>query len=124
MSNESKELKKRKELEKDQGVLANFVGFYCRSLHGRQQSFASRILALGGEGELRKIPLCNSCHELLRYALERRQRCPLDPKPSCKHCPVHCYAPARRAEIRELMRYSGMRLLLRGRLDLLWHYFF
>jgi len=39
----------------------------------------------------------------------------------CKHCPEHCYAPRYRAQIREVMRYSGPRLVLRGRLDYLWH---
>jgi hypothetical protein len=37
---------------------------------------------------------------------------------------VHCYRPDYRQKVREIMRFSGKYLLLRGRLDLLWHYFF
>jgi hypothetical protein len=93
--------------EKDIKVLAAFVGTYCR---GRHKS--------------RKGELCADCSALLNYARMKRQNCPLDPKPECKHCPIHCYGKNQRAAIREVMGYSGRRLLLRGRLDLLWHYFF
>ena len=93
--------------EKDNKVLAAFIGCYCR---GRHQS--------------RKGELCQECRELSRYAMAKRQKCPLAPKPACKHCPVHCYGKAQREAIRAVMSYSGRRLLLRGRLDLLWHYFF
>ncbi|MCM0080952.1 nitrous oxide-stimulated promoter family protein [Geomonas sp. Red32] len=88
-------------------VLETFIGFYCRGKHGS-----------------RKGELCTSCHDLLAYARTKRAKCPLDPKPDCKHCPIHCYGKSQRAAIREVMAYSGRRLLLRGRLDLLWHYFF
>ena len=100
-------LKKMKSLEKDLKVLSTFIDCYCRGRH-----------------ESRKGELCPDCAELLRYAQARRRNCPLDPKPACKHCPTHCYAKKQLATIREVMAYSGQRLLLRGRLDLLWHYFF
>lgn len=93
--------------EKDIQVLATFIGTYCRGKHR------------SAKGEL-----CPECSELLSYAEKKRRNCPLDPKPSCKHCPIHCYGKVQRAKIREVMAYSGRRLLLRGRLDLLWHYFF
>jgi len=96
---------KRRE-EKDIRVLGAFVGSYCRGKHATP-----------------KGRLCASCAELLAYAESKRRGCPLDPKPACKGCPIHCYANERRAAIREVMAYSGRRLLLRGRLDLLWHYF-
>ena len=98
---------KRQKQEKDIRVLESFVGTYCR---GRHQS--------------RKGVLCAECSALLEYARAKRAKCPLDPKPDCKNCPINCYAKAQRAAIREVMAYSGRRLLLRGRLDLLWHYFF
>ena len=76
------------------------------------------------DAELPVHLLCTDCRELLVYAIARRRACPLDPKPACKDCPIHCYKPERRAEIRKIMRFSGRHLILRGRLDLLWHYFF
>jgi hypothetical protein len=94
-------------LDKDIRVLVTFIGCYCRGKHG------------SAKGEL-----CPDCAELLRYAQMKREKCPLDPKPTCKHCHVHCYGKAQRAKIKEVMAYSGKHLVLRGRLDLLWHYFF
>jgi hypothetical protein len=37
---------------------------------------------------------------------------------------VHCYQPGHREKVRAIMRFSGPYLIRRGRLDLLWHYFF
>lgn len=93
--------------EKDIRVLETFISYYCRSKHKSE-----------------KGKLCPECHELLSYAKLKREKCPLDPKPTCKHCHVHCYGKVQRAKIKEVMAYSGKHLMLRGRLDLLWHYFF
>ncbi len=71
-----------------------------------------------------KLTLCADCTRLLAHALVKRSHCPLDPKPACKHCPQHCYHPKYRAAIREVMRYSGRRLVLSGRLDYFIHLLF
>ena len=34
-------------------------------------------------------------------------------KTFCSQCRVHCYAPAQRAAIKDVMRYAGPRMLLR-----------
>jgi len=68
--------------------------------------------------------LCPQCTKLLHHAFVKRTACPRDPKPQCKDCPTHCYAKVYREQIREVMRFSGMRLLLRGRIDYLFHLFF
>lgn len=69
------------------------------------------------------LELCSDCMEFLHYAVNRRLLCPLEEnKPSCKHCPIHCYAPQKRELIKQIMAWSGRRLILRGRLDYLWHY--
>jgi hypothetical protein len=67
--------------------------------------------------------LCLECDDLLSYAKKRILSCPYDPKPKCKHCKTHCYAPAYRANIKEVMRFSGMQMVKRGRIDLLFSYF-
>ena len=57
--------------------------------------------------------LCQGCAELLSYAHKRLERCKFgNAKPSCTRCPVHCYKPAMREQIRQVMRYSGPRMLL------------
>ncbi|PWC20694.1 nitrous oxide-stimulated promoter family protein [Brenneria roseae subsp. roseae] len=51
---------------------------------------------------------------LFDYAINRLERCYFgEEKPACKHCPIHCYQPARREEIKAIMRWSGPRMLLR-----------
>jgi len=105
---------------KDLRVLALFTSVYCADHHSGQET-ASADLDLAGASDYR---YCAECADFLHYALERRQRCALQPKPACKHCKVHCYRPGHREKIREVMRYSGKTLIKRGRLDLLWHYFF
>ena len=112
-------------VEKDQRVLIKFIGVYCRHRHEDvpKEAFALR----GFHGPLlgERLPvLCHLCRKLLAHALVKRSRCPLDPKPACKHCPVHCYHPSYRQQIREVMKYSGRRLVLSGRLDMLYHLLF
>ncbi|MDP7288598.1 MAG: nitrous oxide-stimulated promoter family protein [Phycisphaerae bacterium] len=67
--------------------------------------------------------LCDECSELLAYATERLAKCPMDPKPKCKDCTVHCYDQTHRDRIKEVMKFSGMYFVKRGRLDWLLKYF-
>ena len=67
------------------------------------------------------LKLCRACQKLLAHAFVKRTVCELDPKPSCKKCAEHCYAPRYRDQIRTVMRYSGKRLLFQGRLSYVWH---
>lgn len=61
------------------------------------------------EGEL-----CDACEALLQYAHARLERCPFqEAKPTCAKCPIHCYEPAKREEIRAVMRYAGPRMLFK-----------
>ncbi|GAB7024826.1 nitrous oxide-stimulated promoter family protein [Geotalea toluenoxydans] len=111
--------------KKDLKVLITFVSFYCRARHGKNAEQSP--LALPAELNStfkRNMHLCGECAGLVAYAIEKRRRCPLDPKPSCKKCPIHCYSKEYRAKIREVMAFSGKRMIMRGRLDLLWHYLF
>lgn len=58
--------------------------------------------------------LCDGCQELYDYAMFRLGKCPFGPdKPVCAKCPIHCYRPEMREKIREVMRFSGPRMLLR-----------
>lgn len=87
-------------------LLSNFIRVYCRAHHGT-----------GGGA------LCLECARLLEYATARLARCPYDPKPKCKHCPTHCYRSAERAQMKRVMRFSGMWYVRHGRLDWLVRYF-
>jgi hypothetical protein len=121
--NSSSQSLSRKEL-KDLKVLLQFTAVYCRVRHDGEKN----LIATDEPGLqkllLRKYPVCADCADFLLYAFGRRLRCPLDEKPACKHCQVHCFKPGHREKVREIMRFSGQYLIKRGRLDLLWHYFF
>lgn len=72
------------------------IEIYCRGRHGSQAT------------------LCAECRELLDYACARLDRCPWGAqKPNCAQCTIHCYRPAMRARVKEVMRYAGPRMALR-----------
>ena len=66
--------------------------------------------------------LCEGCQELLDYALARLDHCPFHgEKPTCARCPIHCYRPEMRDQIRSVKRYAGPRMILRHPLLVLGH---
>ena len=91
--------------EKDRAVLQHFIEVYCRNKHGWKDG------------------LCDECADLMAYAAGRLAACPLDPKPACKDCKIHCYAPEYRTRIVKVMKFSGMYFVKRGRIDWLVRYF-
>lgn len=112
-------------VRKDIKTLARFVGVYCDGLHAT----APRDLLTLPQVDVAKVAgrpvvLCAACRELLSHAVTKRAMCPFSPKPMCKRCPQHCYAPRYRQQIREVMSYAGKRLLLAGRVDYLLHLLF
>jgi len=57
--------------------------------------------------------LCDDCRSLLDYAFCRLDRCVFgEDKPTCASCPVHCYKPAMRERVREVMRFSSPWMML------------
>lgn len=57
--------------------------------------------------------LCTECSELLAYAHKRLDHCKFgNKKTTCRKCPVHCYKPAMQKRMRDVMRFSGPRMLL------------
>jgi hypothetical protein len=81
----------------------------CRGLH--------RVGA-----ELHVHALCPECSALLDYARARLAACPWGAaKKVCARCPRHCYRAAERALIKQVMAWSGPRMLLRHPLLALSH---
>jgi hypothetical protein len=112
-------------IDRDTRVLSQFIEVYCEKKHPGLNKVAweppdGYNLSIEKSHPL----LCKGCADLLDYSANRRRLCPLDPKPTCKNCEIHCYAPENRAKIREVMRFSGMQMIKRGRIDMIFHYFF
>lgn len=79
-----------------------------RTIEAMLQMHCSSKHRTGGES------LCEDCKALREYALLRLDRCVFkEEKPTCARCPIHCYAPARREEIRQIMRQMGPRMLFK-----------
>ena len=100
-------------VDEDIKVLREFIKIYCETKHRDR----AKTIQDG-------INLCDECHDTLQYSAMRREYCPQDPKPTCKNCDIHCYKPEYRQRIKDIMRHSGMVMIKRGRLDLIFHYFF
>ncbi len=110
---------------KDIETLARFISIYCEQKHRNQEK--KTIMASGNAGGYinhLNLHLCEECRKLLLHAASKRIICPYDPKPSCKSCKTHCYGEGYRERIREVMRFSGTFLIKRGKVGLIWKFFF
>ena len=113
------------ELTRDLRTLALFIRVYCHGRHGDVPRAPTELKTHDVEAIAgRPVDLCGDCRRLLAHAFVKRAHCPMETKPQCKHCPVHCYHPTYRAQIREAMKYSGRKMVLSGRLDYLLHLLF
>ncbi len=106
--------------KKDIRLIGKFVEIYCAGKHHTIGLTPATLPAgMGGRS------LCPECASFLEYAISKRLKCPLEAeKPTCKRCRIHCYDSLHREKVREIMSYAGRKLMMRGRLDYLWHYFF
>jgi predicted amidophosphoribosyltransferase len=67
--------------------------------------------------------LCSSCEELMEYAMNHLANCPFqENKTTCAKCPVHCYKPVIRDKVRDIMRFSGPRMIYRHPVLALLHF--
>ncbi len=97
-----------KKRQKEQYVVEEMIRLYCRKNHSHKGR---------SKGEL-----CLECRELADYAKARSQRCPfMETKTFCANCKVHCYQPQMREKIRQVMRFSGPRMLLYHPVLAMWH---
>lgn len=85
----------QKKREREKQIVSGMIRLYCRRRHKS---------GAGG--------LCPQCRELMEYALERTEKCPfMETKTFCSQCKVHCYKPEMQERIREVMRFSGPRMM-------------
>lgn len=88
----SKDIATKREREKE--LVSQMIALYCKRKHGSKKE------------------LCPECAELDAYARMRSDKCPfMETKTFCSNCKVHCYKPDMREKIREVMRFSGPRML-------------
>ncbi len=57
--------------------------------------------------------LCDDCNALLNYAKKRISLCRhKETKTFCANCETQCYSPKMKKQIREVMKFSGPRMLI------------
>ena len=93
-------------LAREEKTIAAMVALYCRDNHAADDRDLTGTVDDAGDG------LCPECEELLEYARLRLEKCRYGAdKPICANCETHCYKPVMRERVREVMRYSGPRML-------------
>jgi len=90
-------------------ILKKFFPIYCNDKHSNQFEQHYKISYKNETIEF-NISLCSECHNLLKYAINKLQECPNDPKPRCRKCPNPCYEKDKFKQMAKMMRYSGMKL--------------
>lgn len=79
--------------EQEKATVSLMIRLYCRKRHGCKT-------------------LCPDCSALDIYARQRSDKCPfIETKTFCSNCKVHCYQKDMREKIREVMRFSGPRMI-------------
>ena len=87
-------------IEREKKVVSIMIDLYARAHKGREAE----------------------CAALKAYALTRLERCPFgEEKTMCQFCKVHCYRPKMQARIKEVMRYSGPRMLFHAPITAVQH---
>ena len=81
--------------EREKKTVSLMIRLYCNKKHGTKKT------------------LCSECQALRDYAMRRSDKCPfMETKTFCSNCKVHCYKKDMREKIREVMRFSGPRMIL------------
>lgn len=82
-------------LDKEKQVSFLMIDIYCRKKH-----------------KTKKNNLCEQCKELKDYVSLRLSLCPFkENKTFCSNCKIHCYQKEKRVQIKEVMRFSGPRMI-------------
>ena len=82
-------------MQRERHTIQVMIEIYCRGHHHPDAS------------------LCTECRDLHGYAMQRIDKCPFQAaKPTCAKCPIHCYKPKMREQVRQVMRYAGPRMMI------------
>ena len=87
---------KSNRLKREEKTINAMIKIYCNSFHST------------------KDDLCEDCFDLRKYAHEKLFNCKFGVnKPICSKCKIHCYKPELREKVREIMRFSGPKMMFK-----------
>ncbi|PEM23059.1 nitrous oxide-stimulated promoter family protein [Bacillus wiedmannii] len=82
-------------IEREEKTISIMIDMYCKNEH--QQN-----------------TLCEECQKLKDYAYFRLSKCPFqEKKPACQNCKIHCYKPDMKSLVKDVMKKSGPRMILK-----------
>jgi len=91
-------------IQSEKATVEKMIRLYCRLNHKQHD-------------------ICAHCAQLVKYTHGKLDLCVFgEQKPACKKCNIHCYSSENREKVKEIMRFSGPRMLFYHPLDFLKHY--
>lgn len=113
-SSAGEEIEGHPRLDRERRTIGAMVRRYCGDHHQPARE----------KGSPESEAVCPECADFQAYARLRLEKCPYgETKPTCANCPIHCYQPHRREQVRRIMAYSGPRMILRHPILALRHIF-
>ena len=92
-------------IDREKRTIKLMIDIYCQKKHGNNK------------GEL-----CEECSELLEYVHKRLSFCKFgENKSTCSRCPIHCYKKDMKEKVKEVMKFSGPRLIIYNPVELVRH---
>ena len=93
-------------IEKEKQTINLMINIYCRKKHKHKNG------------------LCEDCQEILEYAHKRLDFCKFgNEKSFCSKCPIHCYKKDMKVKIKDVMKFSGPRLIIYSPMQFIKHIF-
>ena len=88
----------------------------------REKKTVRKMIELYCRHRLKEKSVPEEYKHLADYACRRLDHCKFgEKKNACKDCPIHCYAPKEREQIREVMRWTGPRMIWYAPKDAILH---
>ncbi|MBE7128006.1 nitrous oxide-stimulated promoter family protein [Bacillus mycoides] len=82
-------------IEREEKTISIMIDMYCKNEH-------------------KQDTICEKCQRLKDYAYFRLSKCPFqEKKPACQNCKIHCYKPDMKGLVKDVMKMSGPKMLLK-----------
>ncbi|KXY28647.1 hypothetical protein AT268_15330 [Bacillus cereus] len=82
-------------IEREEKTISIMIDMYCKNEH-------------------KQDTICEKCQKLKDYAYFRLSKSPFqEKKPACQNCKIHCYKPDMKSLVKEVMKRSGPRMILK-----------
>ena len=90
----------------------------------REKQTVRKMIELYCRHRLKADTMPEQYQHLADFACRRLDHCRYgENKTACKDCPTHCYPPTEREQIREVMRWTGPRMILYSPIAAIRHLF-